>query len=186
MRRTRRIGASLPVILDRSGVTNSILFFPTFSQPRSGVRKCVFTNAQSGFVLDVFWYPGTSVPSTTHLMAFLYLCSSRSIARGPLKGALSKPLKGLRRTRGSCKKERKRIVPPRQKVIDLASGQINFFFKKESQNIESVSKPDPGQASLVPGLPQVAGTEGNGWQRCQKGQLRHLQPGPRQPPSAKS
>ena len=66
------------------------------------------------------------------------------------------------------------------------SVQVYIPLKSKHEKIESVSKPDPGQAGLVPGLPQVAGTQGNGWQRCQKGQLCHLQPGPRQPPSAKS
>ena len=67
--------------------TNSILFCWLFIIKDRCVQKCVFNKRTIKVCVSCGWRcPGTSVaPSTAHLKVSLYLCSSRSNARGELR-----------------------------------------------------------------------------------------------------
>ena len=75
-----------------------------------------------------------SVPSASHLMvSFFSLQFQKQCTRrveGPWRASsqLKKPFKGQRQRPGSCREEQKRIVFPRQGVIDLTSRPFNDFF----------------------------------------------------------
>ena len=72
----------------------------------------------------------------------------------PLKGAMSaeKRLKGPRRSRGSCREERKRIVFPRRGVIILPARQVNEFFLQKG-NRKTIPDQTCGSAQLQSGVP---------------------------------
>ena len=56
---------------------------------------------------------------------------------------------GLRLRLGSCWEKQKRIVFPRQGVIELPSWQVNDFLQiKETEKIELAAKPGDGQEQL--------------------------------------
>ena len=70
--------------------------------------------------------------------------ATHEASQGTLKGAVSavkKPFKGLKRRRGSCWEEWKKIAFPGQGFIDLLYRQINDrFFKVQTGKIELVAR----------------------------------------------
>ena len=93
-------------------------------------NKCIYNVRTIKVCINCSWRcPGTSAPTMAHFLSFPFLCSSGAMHEAswvPLKD--KKHFKGLRRKQGSCWEEQKKIVFPRQGVINLPSSQINDFF----------------------------------------------------------
>ena len=111
-----------------------------FSQSRIILKSASASAKVQGLPLSCFWWcPGTTTPRTTHLTVSLLVWSSRSNARGKLKGAGSVQ-KALQGSELLGETEDKSISPNRGHSF-FPSRQIWFFLLKGNRKNELVAKP---------------------------------------------
>ena len=102
-------------------------------------NKCVFNKRTIKVCVSCWRCQGTSAPSAAHLTVSLYLCSSRSNARGEsraLQGHCdsSKNQSRVRdREEGVTGRNGREIVFPRWGVINIEMQIANWFFTKRKQ-----------------------------------------------------
>ena len=110
-----------------------------------------FSNNAVKVCVSCSWLcPGTSVPSTRHLMVSSFLCTSKSNTRGKSRAfwADTAPFKSPRQRWGSCWEERKRIVVNRRGDWFALQGNQLFLQKGNRKKIK-LQCPD----LVIAGLP---------------------------------
>ena len=129
----------------KPGLANNSILFCWLFTIKDLCKKVRFQQTHNQGFRQLLFMVSWNLPSMAHLTVFLYLCSSRSNARGegPWRALCrlnqNALLKRSKREWGSCWEEQKRIALPRHSVINLPSRQIKDFSQKDTKEKLSYS-----------------------------------------------